>query len=86
MSDFLQGATFLASLAVAVCFLRFWRDSREPLFLVFAGAFTLFAVNRVVLAVLDEGAEQQRLLVYASRSVAFALIAGAVVHQNVRRR
>jgi hypothetical protein len=86
MSEFLQGATFLGSLAVAVCFLRFWRESREPLFLVFAGAFTVFAVNRVALAVLDDGDETQRLWVYATRALAFSLIAGAVVHQNLRRR
>jgi hypothetical protein len=86
VSEFLQGATFLGSLAVAVCFLRFWRESREPLFLVFAGAFTVFAVNRVALAVLADGDEEQRLWVYVTRALAFSLIAGAVVQQNLRRR
>jgi 4-hydroxybenzoate polyprenyltransferase len=86
MSEFLQGATFLGSLAVAVCFLRFWRQSREPLFLVFAGAFLLFAINRVVLVVLDDADEEQRLWVYVSRALAFSLIAAAVVRQNLRRR
>lgn len=86
MSDFLQGATFLASLAVAVLFLRFWRQSREPLFAVFAGAFAVFALNRVALAVLDDSDEEHRLWVYVSRAVVFALIAGAVINQNLRRR
>lgn len=86
MSAFLQGATFLGSLAVAVVFLRFYRQSREPLFGVFAAAFAVFAVNRVVLAVLDENDEDRRLWVYASRALVFAMIAGAVLHQNLRRR
>lgn len=86
MSEFLQGATFLGSLAVALCFLRFWRQSHEPLFLVFAAAFAVFSVNRVALVVLGDAQESQRLWVYATRAVAFAMIAGAVVHQNLRRR
>lgn len=86
MSDFLQGATFLGSLAVAVVFLRFWRRSHEPLFAVFAAAFTVFAANRIALAVLQDSDEDRRLWVYASRALVFAMIAGAVLHQNLRRR
>lgn len=86
MSEFLQGATFLGSLAVALFFLRFWQRSREPLFAVFGVAFAVFAVNRVALVVLDEADEERRLWVYASRAVVFAMIAGAVLHQNLRSR
>lgn len=86
MSEFLQGATFLGSLAVAVFFLRFWQRTRVPLFAVFALAFTVFAANRVALVVLDESDEGRRLLVYASRALVFAMIAGAVLHQNLRGR
>jgi 4-hydroxybenzoate polyprenyltransferase len=86
MSEFLQGATFLGSLAVALFFLRFWQRTREPLFAVFALAFTVFSANRVALVVLDESDEGRRLLVYASRALVFAMIAGAVLHQNLRGR
>lgn len=86
MSEFLQGATFLGSLAVALFFLRFWQRTREPLFAVFAVAFAVFAVNRIALVVLEESDEGRRLLVYATRALAFAMIAGAVLHQNLRRR
>lgn len=84
MSEFLQGGTFVASLAVALFFLRFWRMSREPLFAVLAGAFAVFAVNRLLLTVLES--EDRRLWVYATRAVVFALIAGAVVAKNLDRR
>ena len=84
MSEFLQGATFLGSLAVALFFLSFWRRTHQPLFAVFAVAFTIFAANRVALTILDD--ESSKLWVYASRALVFAMIAGAVVHQNLRRR
>lgn len=84
MSEFLQGGTFVASLAVALFFLRFWRMSREPLFAVLSGAFAVFAVNRLLLTVLES--EDRRLWVYVTRAVVFALIAAAVVAKNLDRR
>ena len=83
MSQFLQGGTFVASLAVGLFFLRFWAQSRELLFGVLAGAFFAFAANRVLLAVLDS--EDSRLWVYLSRAVVFALIAAAVLAKNLSR-
>ena len=84
MSDFLQGATFMASVAVALFFLRFWRQTNDRLFAVFAAAFALFAVNRLLLATLDEGSET-RTWVYALRAATFLMIAAAVLDKNVRR-
>lgn len=85
MSDFLQGATALASLAVALFFLRSWRVTRDPLLAVFSAAFFVFALNRVALSTLDEDAES-RLLVYLTRALVFTMIAAAVVWKNVGRR
>lgn len=79
----MQGGTFVASLAVALFFLRFWRQSHDPLFAVLSGAFAVFAVNRVLLFVL--ASEDRRLWVYASRAVVFALIAAAVLAKNLDR-
>jgi len=84
VSDFLQGGTFLGSLAIALFFLRFWRLTRDPLFGVLAGAFAVFAVNRVLLVVLES--EDSRLWVYATRALVFALIAAAVLAKNLDRR
>jgi hypothetical protein len=84
VSEFLQGGSFVASLAVALFFLRFWRQSGDPLFAVLSGAFLVFAANRVLLAVLES--EDRRLWVYASRAVVFALIAAAVLAKNLERR
>lgn len=85
MSDFLQGATMLASLGVALFFVRYWQRTRDRLFLAFALAFTVFAANRVVLSALAEDAEA-RTYVYLLRALAFLLIAAAVVDKNMQRR
>jgi len=82
MSSFLEGATMLASFAVAVFFLRYWRDTRDRLFAVFAGAFALFGANRIVLSVLNETSEA-RTWVYALRAAAFLMIIAAVIDKNL---
>lgn len=84
MSDFLQGATMLASLGVALFFLVYWRRTRDRLFLAFSLAFAVFAVNRVLLSTLAEDSEA-RTAVYVVRALTFLLIAGAVLDKNVRR-
>ena len=87
MNDFLQGATALASLGVALFFYKYWRAGRDRLFLAFSVAFAVFAVNRVLLTVLDEESEA-RTWVYLGRALTFALIALAVLDKNYgpRRR
>ena len=85
MSDFLQGATMMASLGVALFFVQYWRRSRDRLFLAFALAFGVFAVNRVLLSLLEEDSEA-RTYVYLVRALAFLLIAAAVVDKNLQRR
>lgn len=84
MSEFLQGATMLASLGVALFFLKYWRSTRDRLFAVFAAAFTVFAVNRALLAALDPDNEA-RTYVYLLRALTFLLIAVAIVDKNYSR-
>ena len=84
MSEFLQGATMIASLGVALFFLRFWRATNDRLFAAFSLAFGIFAVNRVLLAALDEDSEA-RTWVYVVRAMTFALIAAAIIDKNYTR-
>ncbi len=84
MSDFLQGATALASLGVALFFLKYWRRTHDRLFAAFAAAFLVFSINRVVLSAIDED-DEARTYVYLIRAAVFVLIAGAVLDKNVRR-
>lgn len=81
MIDFLAGASGLATLLVALFFLRFYSDTGDRLFLLFAIAFGVFAVNRVILTVLDDD-DEGRTIVYLVRAAAFALIALAILDKN----
>jgi hypothetical protein len=85
VSEFLQGATMLASVAVAVFFFQFWRRTGDRFFAVFAAAFAVFAANRAVLAALSEDSEA-RTLVYGMRAVVFLMIAAAIADKNYGRR
>lgn len=80
MNDLLAGATAMASAAIGVFFLRYWRKSRDRFFLLFAVAFWIYAANRVGLATV--GDEERRLWLYAIRALAFVLILVAIVDKN----
>ena len=80
MKLLLLGATVMASLAVGLFFLRFWRDTRDRFFLFFAAAFWLEGMNRLAqgLNTISEDAEPFFLV----RLLSFFLIIAAVVDKN----
>lgn len=83
MEDFIMGSIFMASLAVALFFLRFWRETGDRLFAMFAAAFVLLAITRMGLAVSTETAEGLTHW-YWFRLAAFLLILVAIVDKNRR--
>ncbi len=85
MSDFLNGATMLAALGISLFFVRYWRSTGDRLFAVFSAAFGIFALNRVLLSMLEEDNEA-RTWVYLLRAATFALIALAVLDKNYGRQ
>jgi hypothetical protein len=85
MIDFLAGAVTLGYAAAAVFFLRFWRKTRDRLFLAFSAAFMLLAVNQVLAAVLEYG-DERTPYVYSLRVLGFLLILWAIVDKNLSRR
>jgi hypothetical protein len=70
---FLNGATAMASLAVAVFFGRFWRESADRLFLCLSGAFIAFAVNYSMLGLLPPH-DERRGYAFVIRLLAFVII------------
>ena len=66
-------------------FLRFWRDSRDPLFAFFGGAFWLISLSWTLLA-LTNPTDEARPYIYALRLVAFILIIAAMVVKNRESR
>lgn len=79
--DFLQGALVMASLCVALFFLRFWRATSERLFLLFSLAFCLLAANWALPSLGGPLAPQAHLF----RFLAFIVIALAVLDKNRRK-
>jgi hypothetical protein len=85
MVEFLSGASCVAAAAIALFFLRFWRDSGDRFFAFFALAFAIFAANRIALTALDDESEA-RTVVYLARAAAFGIIVLAIVDKNRPQR
>ncbi|HKT72968.1 MAG TPA: DUF5985 family protein [Steroidobacteraceae bacterium] len=82
--QFLWGMLTMAHLVAALLLLRFWRLSRDRLFLFFAAAFAALAVNWLGLALIDPQLEL-RHYVYLIRFVAFVLLIAGIADKNRRR-
>lgn len=83
MTNFLHGGVTICFLAAGLFFFRFWRDTLDRLFLMFALSFWLQAVVRVSLAVVET---EDRVFFYALRLLAYGLILAAIVMKNTELR
>ena len=81
---FFTGALTMGYVVAAAFFLKFWRRTRDSLFLIFALAFALLALNQGAPVVLDIPREDQAP-VYLLRLAGFALIILAILRKNMRR-
>ncbi|HEX4004677.1 MAG TPA: DUF5985 family protein [Acidobacteriaceae bacterium] len=80
---FLLGVIATSSLLSGLFFLRFWRDTRDSLFLNFALAFIIEGINRSVM-MLSSHPNEASPWVYLVRTFAFLLILAGIVHKNRR--
>ena len=83
--DFISGMLTVGYLVGGLFFLKFWRRTRDGLFLAFAAAFALMALNQaipVLFGIPDEALGG----VYLLRLAAFLLIIWAVLRKNMARR
>ena len=81
----LWSMTAMGCTGVAVCFLRFWRQTTDRLFLLFALAFALLGANTLLLAAINP-AHESRHLIYLIRLAAFLVIIIAIADKNRARR
>ena len=82
MIEFMSGALTLGFVVAALFFLRFWRRTRDRLFLAFAIAFALLALNQGLAQWL--GAADERVgYTYLLRVIGFVLILAAIFYKNV---
>jgi hypothetical protein len=81
VTEFVLGGSAVACIAIALFFLRFWRDSGDRLFAAFAGAFLVFGANRLILALTSEDGDG-RIYAYTLRFLAFMLVVWGIVDKN----
>lgn len=84
-SSFLAGMLAMGFAVAALFFLRFWRRTGDSLFLTFAAAFALLALQQGVMTALRI-ADEDRGLVYLLRLAAFVLIIVAILRKNLGAR
>lgn len=85
MIEYLSGAVTLGYLVAALFFGRFWRRTGDRLFIAFAIAFVLLALNQALAQWL--GAADERMgYTYLLRVLGFGLILGAIIDKNFAGR
>lgn len=78
---FLLGVTASASVTASLFFLRFWRDTRETLFLAFTAFFLIEGITRVVLLFFAHPGEGSPWI-YIARLLGLIMILAAIVRKN----
>ncbi|MES1164885.1 MAG: DUF5985 family protein [Verrucomicrobiota bacterium] len=81
MHQFILGALTMASCAVGLFFLRFWRQSGDRLLLVFAIAFFVLAVDWGVRGAWEPTLETRHYF-FLVRLVAFVLLVIGIIDKN----
>jgi hypothetical protein len=79
--DFLSGAIVMGFLLAGLFFLRFWRRTREGLFIAFALAFWLMGLMQALLVFADVP-DEERSWLFLLRLAAFALILASIGFKN----
>ena len=78
---FLAGSTVMGFWLAGLFFLRFWKKTRDGLFLAFTFAFWLLGLSQALLSFSDVPVEERSPL-YLLRLAAFVLILIAVWRKN----
>jgi hypothetical protein len=85
MHEFFAGLYVAFSLVATVFLMKFWRDSRDSLFVKFAAALLLLALERVMLVGVSVTDEDGSNIVFVLRLIAFSLIIWAMIDKNLRK-
>lgn len=81
LEGFFLGVIVTASIVAAAFFWKFWRQTRDMLFLAFSAAFLVEGINRLSF-LLIESPNEGRPAIYVVRLIAFLLILAAIVRKN----
>lgn len=81
LTSFLAGAIVAGFALAGLFFLKFWKRTRDELFLAFTGAFWLLGLGQALLTFSDIPMEERSWL-YLLRLAAFILILTAIWRKN----
>jgi len=82
--EFFAGFLAAGFLVAALFFLRFWNRTRDGLFMAFALAFALLALQQFLTTFLGLP-EEDRSWIYLLRFAAFSILIFAILRKNVGR-
>lgn len=77
----LMGAVAMASLVAALFFVKFWTQTRDKFFLLFALAFAVDSLSRFTVGATGPSSEFEPIL-YLLRLCMFGLILVAIIFKN----
>ncbi|MTW09926.1 hypothetical protein GM658_04875 [Pseudoduganella eburnea] len=80
INAWLNGAIFMSAMVIALFFVRYWRHSRDTLFIYFAIAFVLEGVHRLLQAWPADDPDTPQY--YLLRLLEYGLILVAIVKKN----
>lgn len=83
MMDVLSGILVALDAVAGLFFIKFWAASRDRLFAMFAAAFWILGIQRLLLAATRTMFEDQAIF-YSLRLLAFVIIIVAIVDKNRR--
>jgi hypothetical protein len=85
VDGFLLGVIVTSSLVVAMFFFKFWRQTRDSLFIGFSVAFFIEACNRIAFLFVDSPTGDNPLI-YTIRLISYLVILIAIAHKNREKR
>ena len=85
MPNLITGMIAMASLIIALFFLRFWRTTKDRFFLYFSLSFGIEGVHRIVTTMTFDEIEDSPLH-YLVRLLAYGLIIWAILEKNLPSR
>jgi hypothetical protein len=81
MKTLLLGAIGMAAVVIAMFFTRYWRTTRDRLYLFFAASFAVQGLDRFILGLYGDSLEDQAMI-YLLRLISYLLIIIAIVDKN----
>jgi len=81
MIPFTAGLITMGFLVASLFFVKFWRQTRDILFLAFAAAFLLLAANQALTVLIDIPRDEKSYL-YILRLLAFCIIIASIIQKN----